>query len=463
MGGWLARVAEIRPGEGEAVALSFLYIFLLMTGYYILKPVRDALGLELGASKLPSLFLAGMVVMYLANVVYGWLVNRWPRHVFIGMVYRFFAVNLVLFAIAFRAELSSDMKRALIAGYFQWVSVFNLFVVAIFWSFMNDVWDVGQGKRLFGLIGAGAITGALTGSFVTRLLVALFRAEDLLVVSAVMLEACVQLMQRVHRLRGAREPAADPASERPQPPPARPAASGASGLALLARSRYLRLLALFTFLLTSSNTFVYFQLNAMVEREVDGKEARTAYFAGQNTAVNVLGLLVQVVVTGQLLTRCDIRVGLTLVPLVMLAGAVCFLTSPGLAVIATAYVVATALHYSVNRASREVLYTPTAPEEKYKAKNFIDTLVYRVGDATSASIVEFLKPLLRWAGAAVAPAALTGLAASSTGKGELDAALIAGIGLLTIAFALARIAVAWFLGREFNVTTRRPREDAGAA
>ncbi len=432
-----------------------------MGGYYILKPVRDALGLELGTKQLPNLFMGTMVVIYFANLVYGKLVGMWPRHRFIPFVYRFFALNLILFGGLFLLGLESypALKKGLIATFFIWFSIFNLFVVTIFWSFMNDVWKTDQSKRLYGFIGAGASLGAFCGSQATIGLVKIVNVESLLILGAGVLEICVQIMQRIHRnalLEEGREPdSPEKKLERAEAKevsasggsPAAGKEEGRSGLSLILRSRYLLLLAGFMFLLTSSNTFLWFQLNELVQIEIVDKEARAATFARIYQAVQVVSLAVQLLATAAILRRFDLRVGLAAVPAVMMIGSALFFLHPGLWVVGLTYVACYGLHYSINRASREILYTATTAEERYKAKSFNDTFVYRFGDASSALIVKIIQTPPVWLAGLMASAAALLPAGAGT---ETTRPLLATLVIMGLIFAVARLVIIWFLGREFN-------------
>ncbi|HEX4780245.1 MAG TPA: MFS transporter, partial [Usitatibacter sp.] len=252
-------------GERRAVAWSFAYFFCLLASYYVLRPLRDEMGIAGGVGNLPWLFTATFVVMLVAVPVFGALVARLSRRVFIPIVYHFFAANIVLFWLA----LNSGLDRAMVARvFFVWISVFNLFAVSVFWSFMADVFTSEQGKRLFGFIAAGGSAGALLGPLVTVAIVGVIGPANLLVVAAVLLEGAVFCAQRLEFAE-------------------RAAASGdqrvgggwLAGLAMVVRSPYLAGIAAWVFCLSLAGTFLYLQQAAIVSHASTDPAVRTRIFA----------------------------------------------------------------------------------------------------------------------------------------------------------------------------------------
>jgi AAA family ATP:ADP antiporter len=367
--------------EGEAPALlwSTLYFFLLFFGFYLLRPVREAIGIARGADKLPWLMTGTLLAMVLANPAFAALVSRLPRRRFIPMAYRFFAVNMVLFFLAFRF-LPGKGGAALGYAFYIWLSVFNLFVVSVFWGFMSDVWTEGQGKRLFGFIAMGGTVGAIAGAGLNGvlskgiLLGGLKLRVDplsLLLLSAFLLELTVQCVKRLAALfqlgdvaNGAREPGPGPLE----------------GLRLIATSRYLQLMCAYMLLYTITSTFLYLQQGAIVERTFAGTAARTAAFARLDLWVNVLTLVTQVLLSGRILTRFGIPLVLSILPVLTMAGFGALWIWPTFGVMALFQILRRGLHYAVDRPAREILYIPLGAEERYKSKPFIDTFIYRGGD-----------------------------------------------------------------------------------
>ena len=375
----LRRLVLVDEGEAPALLWSTAFFFLLLFGFYLLRPVREAIGIARGADKLPWLMTGTLLVMALANPAFAALVSKLPRRRFIPLAYRFFALNMLAFFLAFRL-LPGHGGAALGYAFYVWLSVFNLFVVSVFWGLMSDVWSEAQGRRLFGFIATGgtlgaiagaALTGALTRGFFFGTLWLKVDPLSLLLLSMLTLELAVQCVRRlavIFRLgdtaHGAREPGPGPLE----------------GLRLIATSRYLQLICAYILLFTITSTFLYLQQGAIVERAFSSTAARTSAFARIDLWVNVLTLATQVLLTGRILSGLGIPVVLTLLPALTLAGFGALWLWPTFGVMALFQVLRRGLHYAVDRPAREILYIPLGPEERYKSKPFIDTFVYRGGD-----------------------------------------------------------------------------------
>jgi AAA family ATP:ADP antiporter len=317
--------------------------------------------------------------MVLANPAFAALVSRLPRRRFIPWAYRFFGLQMLAFFLAFRF-LPNHGGPALGYAFYIWLSVFNLFVVSVFWGLMSDVWSEEQGKRLFGVIAMGGTLGAiagaaLTGALAKGTLLGGLRVKvdplSLLLLSLVALEGAVFCVRRLAALfnlgnaaHGVREPGPGPLE----------------GLRLIATSRYLQLIAAYMLLFTITSTFLYLQQGSIVERSFAGTAARTAAFAQMDLWVNGLSLVAQVFLTGRLILGLGIPVVLAILPVLTLAGFGALWLWPSFAVLALVQVLRRGLHYAVDRPAREILYIPLGPEERYKSKPFMDTFVYRVGD-----------------------------------------------------------------------------------
>lgn len=375
----LRRLVLLDEGEAPALLWSALYFFLLLFGFYLLRPVREAMGIARGADKLPWLMTGTLLAMALANPAFAALVSKLPRRRFIPLAYRFFALNMLAFFLAFRL-LPNHGGAALGFAFYIWLSVFNLFVVSVFWGLMSDVWSEAQGKRLFGFIATGgtlgaiagaALTGALTKGFLLGGLRLKVDPLSLLLLSMLTLELavlCVRRLAVIFRLgdtaHGDREPGPGPLE----------------GLRLIATSRYLQLICAYMLLFTITSTFLYLQQGAIVERAFSGTAARTAAFARIDLWVNVLTLATQVFLTGRIITTLGIPVVLSILPVLTMAGFGALWIWPTFGVMALFQVLRRGLHYAVDRPAREILYIPLGPEERYKSKPFIDTFIYRGGD-----------------------------------------------------------------------------------
>jgi AAA family ATP:ADP antiporter len=330
------------------------------------------------------------------------LAARLPRHRFIPLSYRFFTANILIFWLLFATgRFPVGSARA----FFIWTSVYNLFVVSVFWSFMADIFRHEQGARLFGFIAAGGSAGALAGPLLTTWLVKPLGTTHLLLVSAVLLECSVQCVGALHRwsLSGR--------SSRPREAAAGQQPLGGdffSGIRVIFQSRFLLGICAYVLLLTATTTFLYFEQAQIVLRSSGDPRVRTALFARIDLVVNVLTLLLQGFVTGRLIRTFGLRVGLGLLPVLTVLGFVALAVAPTLLVLTLVQGIRRAAHFSIDRPSREILFIDVDREQKYKSKNFIDTVVYRGGDAVTAWISSGLSAL----GLGVVPVAAVAVALS---------------------------------------------------
>ena len=369
----LSRLVLVRPGEGRVLALATTYFFLLLFSYYLLRPLREAFGIARGADRLPWLMTGTMAVMFLANPAFAALVARFPRRRFIPMATRACAAMLGVFFLLFRL-LPGHGGPALGYTFYIWLSVFNLFAVSVFWAFMADGLDQDQGQRLFGFIAMGGTLGAIAGAGATeRLASSGFRLDSgiLLLAAIVGLELAVRCARALaisfHMGAGC------PAGREPGP-------GLLAGLRLFARSPYLLLMGLYILLYTITSTFLYLQQGQIIAKALSTPAARTAAFARIDLWVNVLTLFTQVFLSSRLIRGLGMKAVLCLMPVLTLVGFGALWAVPSLAMLALVQILRRGLHYAVDRPAREVLYIPLGPDERYKAKPFIDTFIYRTGD-----------------------------------------------------------------------------------
>jgi AAA family ATP:ADP antiporter len=370
--------SQIRPGEGRIVAWSALYFFSLLCGYYVLRPVRDEMGIQAGVGNLPWLFSATFVVMLAAVPLFGWVSALLPRRTFLPGVYVFFVATLLAFHFLFLQRI----EVAVVArAFFVWLSVFNLFVVSVFWSFMADLFSHEQARRLFGFISAGGSAGALAGPALTAALAQSLGPANLLPVSAGFLLLAVVCIARLGRLTASAErDAAGPLG-----------GSVWAGLATLTRSPYLLTIAGYILVNTLLGTLLYFQQQGIVAQAYSDAGERTRLFALLDLSVNVLSLAGQTLVISAILRRLGMTFALLLLPLVSVAGFAILGAWPTLAALIAFAVVRRATEYALSKPAREVLFTLVSREEKYKAKNVLDTVVARGGDAVSGWIAQGFK------------------------------------------------------------------------
>ena len=379
---WLWRAVPGTPAERSAAVWSFAYFFMLLAGYYVLRPLRDQMGIAGGVKALPWMFTATFVTLLAAQPLYGQLVAKVPRRRFIPIVYHFFAANLVLFWLL----LSLNVEPVAVARvFFVWVSVFNLFAVTVFWSFMADLFTSEQGKRLFGFIGAGGTAGALLGPSITIALSVPLGPANLLMVAAVLLEVAVYCVYRLERTTG---PAQQEAVGEQ-----RIGGSAWAGVAAVLRSPYLLGVAGWVSLLSFGATILYFAQANLVSSGVQGAGAQTRVFASVDLAVGVLTLATQIIVTGPLLKRFGTAFAAGALPAVYVAGFAVLALVPTLTVVLVFQVVQRWANFAIANPARQLFFTVVNRDEKYKAKNLIDVVVYRGSDAQYGWLFESLQAL----------------------------------------------------------------------
>ena len=383
----LLRMVQVEPHETRALLWSFSYFFVLLCSYYILRPMRDEMGILGGVEHLQWLFTGTLVAMLAAVPVFGWISSRYPRQQFLPYVYFFFIFCLL----AFYSLIQGEVAPVYVArAFFVWASVFNLFVVSVFWSFMTDLFDNRQARRLFGFIAAGGTVGALTGPALTTLLAQPLGPKNLLLVSAVLLSWAILCIARLSRWSGQ---AAATAGNRDLNSSTAIGGSIWAGVRIVARSPYLLGICLLMLLFTTLATFLYFMQAHIVRDAFSDSAQRTAVFAAIDLAVNSLTIGMQVLVTSRLIKRFGLAVVLALVPVLLAIGFGVLGLAPVLSVLIVVQVIRRAGNYAITRPAREMLYVVLGREEKYKAKNFIDTAVYRTGDAISAWLYAGMKGL----------------------------------------------------------------------
>jgi AAA family ATP:ADP antiporter len=371
------KLFDIRREEVPALAWAFCYFFFLLCAYYVLRPVRDEMGIQGGLHNIQWLWTGTFVGMLIVTPLFGWITSRWPRRTFLPVVYLFFIANLVLFYFAMLSE-SLD-KQWVAASFFIWLSVFNYFVVSVFWSFMTDIFDSTAAKRLFGAISAGGSIGAMTGPIITATLVKQVGIPNLLLISAALMGCAIVCVVGLGRW-------ARNASQDSRNKDADEKAMGGSvldGIRLAARSRYLLSICGYMFLLQALGTFFYLEQVRIMAETISSSAERTQLFAQLDLAVNTLTLFTQLFATGALLKRFGVVVCLSIVP------ALCIVTLgvtafwPTLMVISIGTVLRRACEFAVGKPAREILFTVVSRAERYKSKNFIDTVVTRGADVVS--------------------------------------------------------------------------------
>jgi AAA family ATP:ADP antiporter len=374
------RLVDVRVNEFAALIWAFFYFFFLLCSYYILRPVRDEMGIQGGIDNLPWVFTGTFIAMLAVVPLFGWVSSRFPRRRLLPAVYGFFILNLLLFYVMF----ISGWHPAMIArAFFIWISVFNLFVVSVFWSYMNDLFDQAQAKRLFGVIAAGGTAGAITGPALTSLLAQSMGIHNLLLISMTMLVLAIVC---IYRLSSWYDQQATQAQQVVVQKPM--GGSWLAGITLVTKSPYLLGICLLILLYSTLSTFLYLQQASIIQASFSDAAERTSVFAMIDLAVNSLTVLIQLFITSRLVKHLGLAVSLALIPALLVIGFVALAMAPVLTVLIVVQILRRAGNYAIMRPSREMLYTVLGREEKYKAKNFIDTVVYRGGDAASAWVYD---------------------------------------------------------------------------
>ena len=372
------------PDEVLPLCWAFLYFFCLLCGYYILRPVRDEMAIEGGVQNLPWMMTGTFVSLLLVTPLFGYLSAQVPRDRLLLTVYAFFGSHLVGFFLLMANHVAPHWVARV---FFVWLSVFNLFVVSVFWSFMADLFTPDQATRLFSVIAAGGSTGAMVGPLVTTALTYVVPIPFLMMVSAAFLGACVLCIRRLDRW----------SKQQPSHRLSRPGeAIGGSmwaGVRMAVSSPYLLGICGYLFFLTTTATFLYLEQTKLIGEQIASPQGRTRLFAVMDLAVNVTTFLTQVFMTGPMIARFGLASALMVLPAVSIVGFGMIGLIPLLAVFILFTIVRRIGEYAIAKPAREVLFTVLSRENKYKAKNFIDTAVSRGGDAMTGWIVNGVKSL----------------------------------------------------------------------
>ncbi len=371
--------------EVRAVALSFVYFFCILSSYYIMRPVREAMGVESGVATIPYLFTSTFFVMLFVSPAFAWIASRYPRRSFLPWVYLFFVANILVFYALFSYVQAAGISVVWPGRvFFVWISIFNLFVVSVFWSFMADIYSKEQGRRLFGVISAGGSVGAIVGPFTTSLLAERVGFENLLPLSALLLLAGVGCVLKLRTFIGS---GTDQQSSAPEAPLG---GNALAGITHVARSRYLMVISIVSVVASLIGTALYIFMAELVDQAVDGANAAARVFGIIDGMTGVLTFLLQLLVVRHAVRGLGIGITLSFMPLISLFGFALLAVNPTLAIGASLQAVRRAVGFGLSKPTTDMLYSVVTPEEKYKAKNFIDTAVYRGGDLTGVWSVNAL-------------------------------------------------------------------------
>lgn len=387
-GRWLGKLVSVEPGEAGALAASFLYFYLLLCAYYIIRPIRDEMLIANGVENVQWLLLMTMGVMLAITPVFGWITSNFRTRQFLSFCTLFFATNLAVFFFLFDVQ---ERSAVVTRSFFVWVNVFNMFIVSLFWSFMNDIFSQRQAKRLFAFIAAGGTAGALTGPVITTSLVETVGLAYLLLISAAVLSCTVLCIAWLTRWQNQDVQASPGLATEKQGAALRGSIWG--GFSLITRSPYLLGICLFIVLYAISITFVQIQQAQLIEASYTEPTQRTRLFSQIDFAANALTLVLQLFVTSRLIGWIGYRATLLLIPLGITVGFGVMAASPMLAIMIAVEVFRRSGDYAIMKPTREMLFSVVSREEKYKAKNFIDTAVLRTGNTSSAWLFAGIKSM----------------------------------------------------------------------
>lgn len=375
----LQRFVRIERHEWETWWLGFVQLFLVLCGYYMIRPIRETLGTEVGADKFQWLFTATFLVMLCVNPVFGALASRWSRRRLVPAVYGLFVVTLLVFAGLFYSPARSMIWLATV--FYVWVSVFNYIAVSLFWSVMADLFSVEQGKRLFGALAAGGTLGALLGPMLADRLISHIGTAGILASAAGIFLLVTLCSVRLTRLESGAAHSAEPAKSTSGSLGGSPWA----GMAQTFASPYLLAIGFYMLLGSALGSLIYTEQARIVAAEIPFSE-RTQFFARADFAVNTVALFLELIVAGPLFSHIGLYLPLVALPVIGLAGIPLLSISPSAMTVAALLVVRRATEYAIAKPAREVLFTVVTREQKYKSKNFIDTVLARGGDAVGAWI-----------------------------------------------------------------------------
>ena len=415
----LDRVLGLERHEYYAVAWSFVYFFCVLSAYYMLRSVRETMAVEGGVHNVPWLFSSTFVAMLVVTPLFGWVASRFPRRRFLPWVYYFFVVNILLFWAGFSYAIDNELSFVWLGrAFFVWLSVFNLFVVSVFWSFMADIYTREQGRRLFGVISAGGSAGALLGPLATGGLVVTIGFQNLLPISACLLLFGVYCITRLRRWvesehRGEIE--STMATSAPL------GGTLLGGISHVARSRYLMAISLASIIASLLGTALYMFMTELVGEAFANTDERTRTFALIDAATNTMAMLVQLLIVKRAVWHFGVGATLSLLPILSIIGFALLAANPSFLAVAAFQALRRAVGFGLSKPTNDMLYSVVTPEEKYKSKNFIDTAVYRGGDLIGTWTVRAL-----W----------------SLGY--------AGISLVMLPFAALWVAIAFWVGKAYR-------------
>ncbi|MBY0315998.1 MAG: hypothetical protein K2Q26_10785 [Bdellovibrionales bacterium] len=371
----LHKIFDVKRSELSLLLWSWIYFFAILSAYYILRPLREEMGIAGGIHNLPWMYTGTLLTILVCNLPFALLAKKFSRSSLITIIYRFFTLNLCLFLFLF-FYLAPEQIVWVGRAFFIWISVFNLFVCSVFWMLMVDVFNSEQGTRLFGIISAGGTLGGIAGSAVTAYFASRISPYYLLLASIFCIEVSILCARRISKLSKSRA--------KKEIPTEAVGGSLMSGLTHTLKSPYLLAISAYVLLFTITSTTLYFQQAEIVKANFLTPQEQTTAFAKIDLWVNILTLVSQMFLTSQSLRLLGVTLTLAIMPLLTLAGFSILVFLPTMTVLMIFQAARRAGEFSLARPTREILFTVVSREDKYKAKGFIDTGVYRLGDQVGA-------------------------------------------------------------------------------
>ncbi len=387
----LTQTLGIRREELAAVAWSFTYFFCLLAAYYMLRSVRETMAIVSGVRNIPWLFTGTFTIMLLATPVFGWIASRFPRKTFLPWVYYFFIANILIFFAVFGYAQANDLSQVWIArAFFVWISVFNLFVVSVFWSFMADIYTKEQCRRLFGVISAGGSTGAVLGPLFTSIVAVQIGFKNLLPLSALLLLFAVYCVYRLRRWASVHE-----TGEQKEAVDSNKALGGSplAGIRFVFTSPFFGAIASALLLANFLGGAIYYYMAELVSQTFADTDRQTQIFARLDAMTSFLSFVGQLLVVRLSVKKLGVGWTLSILPIVSVIGFTLVAISPVFVVLAGLQVIRRSIGFGLTKPTNDMLYAVVSPEERYKAKNFIDTTVYRGADVVTGFSVRFLGSL----------------------------------------------------------------------
>ena len=423
------KVLDVKPHEFKAVGWSLAYFFCVLASYYILRPIRESLAVGGGPDMIPYLFMGTFTLMMVATPIFGWVTSRYPRQTFLPWIYLFFISNILIFWALFLVFTEGEYSPIWLGRtFFLWLSVFNLFVVSVFWSFMADIYTRIQGRRLFGLITAGGSVGALVGGGATQAFVEDIGTANLFPIAAAVLSVGIICIGKLREwITETTESQSQKTLEFGRPLGGNPFA----GITHVLQSNYFLAIAACSVIASLLGTALYMFAAHLVADAIPGETARIAFFANINNWANFIALIGQMFLVRHVVIKFGIGRSLAIMPIISILGFAYLAIDPILGVVALLTIARRGLGFAFSKPPTDMLYSAVTAEEKYKAKNFIETAIYRFGDIVGTWTVQFMMWL-------------------SIGGILILTLSIAEVSVVMLPFATIWLVLALWLGREYK-------------